>query len=208
MMGGDKRITNEELQANHDTEMRRIRNEMEKISRDAAFESLTLQQKIKKQYGKIEKNQLNYEMMKHQWKTLNASFKSQDRESVHQAFASKTNSPIPGKYNPRWSLIEKREQHVKYIPEPENKGTKMKLNLGIKKMSLCPHAIRTIEEWAHPGKKKQVLSSIVTPSKMEQTGASSSFAKNLSKEEVMAIEDSLQSPKQGDDLMKSMMSNS
>ena len=162
---------------------------MEKISRDAAFETLTLQQKIKKQYGKIEKNQLNFEMMKHQWKTLNASFKSQDRESVHQAFASKTNSPIPGKYNPRWSLIEKREQHVKYIPEPENQGVKMKLNLGIKKMSLCPHAIRTIEDWAHKGKKKTALTTVMSP--MEQTGASSSFAKNLSKDDAMGIEDSI-----------------
>jgi hypothetical protein len=53
-----------------------------------------------------------------------------------------------GKYTPRYSQIDAKDKFPKYIPEPENYGILKKRELNIKSMSICPHAIRTIEDWA------------------------------------------------------------
>jgi len=50
-----------------------------------------------------------------------------ERDARLDAFASKTNSPHPGKYNPRFSQVENPlSKNVSYIPEPENLGFERK----------------------------------------------------------------------------------
>lgn len=151
--------------------MRRIQNEMETIAKIAAFNSLPLHKQLKKQQANLDKSQLHQELLKLQWKKLDAAFKSQDRESRSQAFASRTNAPVPGKYNPRWALLERKERHVVYRKEPENEGRARKFNLSIQSMGLCPHMVRTLEDWSS---KKQLST---PPSPQRQATTQSSRAK-------------------------------
>ena len=64
------------------------------------------------------------------------------------AFESKTNSPRVGKYIPRYSQVDVKEKFPRYIPKPDNLGIIRKRELNLSKMDICPHAIRTIEDWA------------------------------------------------------------
>ena len=50
-----------------------------------------------------------------------------ERDRRLDAFASKTNSPAVGKYNPRFGQVENPiSKNVSYIPEPENLGFERK----------------------------------------------------------------------------------
>lgn len=84
------------------------------------------------------------------------SFKSVERDVRIQfnpqrridQLCSKTNSPIPGKYSPRWGCVDAEPTAVHYIPEPPNYGFAAKRRNDLQSMKICPHVIRTMEDWA------------------------------------------------------------
>ena len=88
------------------------------------------------------------EFLRVERKKCNSSFKAQSREDRFQAFYSKTNSPRVGKYTPRYNQVDGRDKFPKYFIPPDNMGIIRKKELNIDSMSICPHAIRTIEDWA------------------------------------------------------------
>jgi len=90
-----------------------------------------------------------------------ASFKAQERDRAGRiyahgfvtngvsSFASKSNSPNPTKYRARFSQVENPlSRNVTYIPTPENFGFIRKQQLNLSNMTICPHTIRVIEDWA------------------------------------------------------------
>lgn len=129
---------------------------MDKIQRQSHFDKLPLAKKIMRsqmqQAHKVDPKMIEDEIQRIQKKNCDSSFKCQPRDSRIRAFASKTNSPAPGKYTPRFSQVENTlAKNVHYIPEPENLGFLRKQELNFSKMTICPHTIRVIEDWA--GKK-------------------------------------------------------
>jgi hypothetical protein len=56
-----------------------------------------------------------------------------------------------GKYTPRYSQVDASFRKTEYQPICENEGYKRKKGIKMKTMSICPHTIRCIEDWA--GKK-------------------------------------------------------
>ena len=54
-----------------------------------------------------------------------------------------------GKYTAKWGLIESRPTgKVHYVEDGPNHGTINKQNNEIREMKICPHVVRTIEDWA------------------------------------------------------------
>ena len=101
----------------------------------------------------------------------NSSFKAVDRYKRNQVLASRTDPPDVGKYTAKWKLIEARPTgKVHYVDEGPNFGTINKQINDIREMKICPHVVRTIEDWAsHKAKfqKNPVNGSVTLRSKME-----------------------------------------
>ena len=81
---------------------------------------------------------------------------------------------MPGKYNPRYMQIDRDDTGVKYKQEPPNYGFERKKQLNLGSMSICPHAIRVIEDWA----SKKAATSCFSPlsqRKQSKQGAGTAF---------------------------------
>lgn len=154
---GKKKMRNTQDDINQQLRAK-IQAEMEKIQRQSHFDKLPLGKKIMRsqmqQAHKVDPKLIEDEIQRIQRQACDASFKCQPRDIRIKAFASKTNSPAVGKYTPRFTQVENTlAKNVSYVPEPDNLGFLRKQELNHSKMTICPHTIRVIEDWA--GRKVQ-----------------------------------------------------
>ena len=160
-----KKAELQEAEKPHNLIKEQIRDAMTKISARAAFMDQPLHIRMKKermlQAGpgkKIDLDRLEREISDTLKAKSGAAFKTLSRDAYFKVTSLRPQGPPPGVYRPGYDAVDVKSDAVvpfarqvkrsAFDPQaPDNAGRQRKYSLACKKMSLCPHAVRLLDDF-------------------------------------------------------------